>query len=334
MKNQLGIPSKIAVVLLAVAALSTACSSTGPNSEVSKAHLTGEWILFASDRTDNWEIYRMHSDGSSVRRLTESAAYDWAPSFSPDGSQIAFSSNYLVGEVKQTGSEVNGEWVVEGFEELQEQEIFLMDSDGNNLRALTDNTLAVDNGPDWSPDGSQIVFYSDLNQESVEIYSINVDGTGLKQLTELGANNWDPSWSPDGQQIVFSSLLSEWLPYVMEADGSNLRFLEETGPGWKFSWSPSGDRIAFSSNRDGNWNIYVIDADGTNVVQLTSDSTDEHDPVWSPSGQQIAFAANKTGPFEIFIIDADGKSLVNNLADENVFATGQAGFPSDWARTP
>ena len=75
------------------------------------------------------------------------------------------------------------------------------------------------------------------------------------------------------------------------------------------AWSPDGGRIAFTSNRDGNWEIYLVDADLTNPTRLTYNNADDLDPAWSPNGQMIAFASNRTGDFEIYTVRADGTNL-------------------------
>lgn len=305
---------------LALLALTTACGNDENSPPVEIIQVEGGTILFSSVRDGDWEIFTMNSDGSDERKLTDNLGYDWAPVWSPDGSQIVFTSDHLDGEIQQTGSFVNGEWVRETIEKLQEPEIFLMDADGSHLRALTDN-LGVDGGPAWSPDGTKVAFHSDLSEMGTEIYSINLDGTGLHQLTQLGGHNWDPAWSPGGQRIAFGSLLSDWMLYAMDGDGESLQLIEGAGVGWKPAWSPAGNQIAFSSKRNGNWDIFVMNADGTEVQQLTSHPADEHDPVWSPSGQHLAFGRALSGTVDILVMNSDGSG---------VFSTGQSGFASDW----
>ncbi len=218
-------------------------------------------------------------------------------------------------------------------------EIYVMDTDGGNLRRLTDNS-DKDFSPSWSPDGKRIAFMSDRDGHvharhgwsTYEIYVMNADGSNPQNLTNNPSDDRNPSWSPDGERIVFSSARDEDNPqnseiYVMDADGSNLQKLtdnpnDDRDP----SWSPDGERIVFSSARDGHVEnkfgltdeIYVIDADGGNEQRLTDNRNNDWDPVWSPDGKRIAFIADRKGDlvkFDIYVMDADGgnqQKLVNN----------------------
>ena len=172
---------------------------------------------------------------SRLRRLTNHSEGDEAPSWSPDGTQIAFQSYR------------DGDW-----------NIYVMDADGSNLRQLTRRRFVVWN-PSWSPDGTQIAFQS-RRDENTEIYVMDADGSNSRRLTNHNAEDGSPSWSPDGTQIAFQSRRDgNDEIYVMDADGSNLRRLtSHSGTDRYPSWSPDGTQIAFQSYRDGDWNIYVL----------------------------------------------------------------------------
>ena len=156
-------------------------------------------------------------------------------------------------------------------------------------------------------------------------------GGNQRRLTNHPDNDWFPSWSPDGKRIVFFSNRdghvirggSAYEIYVMDADGGNPQnltndFNDDRSP----SWSPDGKRIVFVSDRDGfknddgviTYEIYVMDADGSNPQNLTNDLNDDRSPSWSPDGKRIAFVSQREGHFkgaagitdEIYVMDADG----------------------------
>jgi TolB protein len=155
----------------------------------------------------------MDADGSDVRELPQQPATglsDSAPTWSPDGKQIAF------------GRGIH-----------DEQAVFVMNADGSNVRQLT--TWALRAGqPDWSPDGERIVFYSNRDgptTTSANLYSIGADGSGLRQLTHARGGKTQylsASFSPDGKWIAFSKTLAVGSAgnadvYVMRADGTRVR---------------------------------------------------------------------------------------------------------------
>ena len=167
---------------------------------------------------------------------------------------------------------------------------------------------------------SKIAFVSDRDG-NLEIYTMNVNGTGLTRLTDNGANDEGPSWSPDGSRIVFhSNRDGNTQIYVMNADGSNeARLLTSTGSdGWPY-WSPDGTKIAFSRWADhsgtGDYctEVYVMDADGTNVTRLTHSSTlgegaGAWPSGWSPDGSQILLYWYREGYDQLWLMNSDGSN--------------------------
>ena len=265
-------------------------------------------IAFYSDRDGNPEIYVMNADGSDVVRLTDDPAFDDSPALSPDGTQIAF----LTARHDPSPS----------FPDLK-YEIYVMGSDGSNLRRLTETDAAEDH-PAWSPDGTKIVFDADYDGDSFyEIYTMNADGTEVTRLTANAANDQFADWSPDGTQIAFSSDRNgNWDVFVMEADGSNQRALTDS-PDWELfpAWSPDGTQIAFNglAPRSRNTDVFVMNADGSDVRQLTDAPRFDENPVWSPDGSLIAFQTERDGNFELYVMAPDGSSqrpLAAHPADE------------------
>ena len=165
----------------------------------------------------------------------------------------------------------------------------------------------------------RIVFTSDRDDDA-EIYVMNADGSGLTRLTNDPA--WDDSavWSPDGSRIAFRSDRdgNEEL-YVMTAPEHG-GVTHETAPlrlthtpaneRWP-SWSPDGKHLAFRSDRDGNAEIYVMNADGSGQTRLTDDPAADELPAWSPDGGRIAFVSDRDGNAEIYVMNVDGSDPIN-----------------------
>jgi len=151
----------------------------------------------------------------------------------------------------------------------------------------------------------RIVFSSNL-AGNYEIYSMNINGSGLRRLTTTTGDDRDPSWSPDGSQIVFTSNRDgNYEIYAMNANGSSLRRLTTTtGDDRDPSWSPDGSQIVFSSNLVGNYEIYIMHSDGTSLRRWTTTTGDDRDPSWSPNGSQIVFSSNLVGNYEIYVMNA------------------------------
>jgi TolB protein len=246
---------------------------------------SGGVIAFTSERDGDAEIYVMNADGSDQRRLTFDPAYDAWPTWSPDGSQIAFTSD-------RGGS----------------PGIYLMDADGGNVRPVTDDDGADSFWPEWSPDGSQIAFPS-RRHGNLELCLLDVDSGLLQQLTDTPGHEDFPAWSPDGSQILFSRIEGDEGTYLMDAQGGTERQLLDY-PILEPAWSPDGAHIVFGSDHEGFRGLYLMDADGANVVRLSSTRAGENCPTWSPDGSRIAFASWRDGDGEIYLMDPDGSDLV------------------------
>ena len=222
----------------------------------------GRQIAFISSRiTDtnpegDLEIFLMDLDDRSVTQLTDNNANDAWPRWSPNGKQIAFFSN------------VHGNG-----------EIYLIDPDDKTIFRVTEYA-GPDAFPEWSPNGRQLAIARDG-----DIYLINLDGTVSARLTDHPATDQMASWSPDGQRVAFMSMRDGYCSvYVIgldEKDPTNLTLKPDGIPNNQFcsrapAWGRNGQQIYFSSFRPESdlWeNIFVMNADGSDVKRLTSDES-------------------------------------------------------------
>ena len=179
-------------------------------------------------------------------------------------------------------------------------------------------------------DDTRIVFASNRNVNGdLEIYLMNPDGRQIRQLTEQPKTDTNPAWSPDGQKITFMSYRDlKQIPkrgvlrgeiYLMNADGTNsinLTRSPERAEGVS-TWSPDGKQIAFTSAElfNGhtlvNSDIFVMDVDGGDPINITNHDALDQTPDWSPDGNRIAFSSNRDGNWEIYLINPDGTNLIN-----------------------
>jgi Tol biopolymer transport system component len=216
----------------------------------------------------------MRTDGSGLARLTNDKEPDELAEWSPNRKQIAWTR---------------------GGEESPAGEIWVMNADGTGRRQVTSNAFS-DNAVSWSPDGRQLAYRSARGGHP-DIYVIGVDGTNERRLTTDPATDWLPDWSPDGTRITFTSTSDRCgasAIYTMSAtDGSDVRKLTADSLVAGLSvYSPDGSRIAFADGfcgpSDGEKDVWVTNADGSGLRQVTDTADLELPHSWSHDGTRVA----------------------------------------------
>ncbi|CAN5497806.1 hypothetical protein BH23CHL2_BH23CHL2_06520 [soil metagenome] len=187
-----------------------------------------------------------------------------------------------------------------------------------------------------APEGMQEIILFSANRGGVhdsQIFAMNPDGSNQQQITFARGHSWGPRVSPTGEQFFFSSVApgeheehsasgggiegsGNHDIYVASVDGSDIQNITAGDVSWDngWSWTPDGELITFTSDRDGNWELYTMTAEGENIIRLTNTPHNEGWPSWTPDGEQIVFSSDETGTSEIYIMDANG-SNVRQLTD-------------------
>jgi len=198
-------------------------------------------------------------------------------------------------------------------------------ADGSGMVRLTDFRS---NNPDWSPDGSKLVFQSDHQnepQDTPDLYTIDAGGENLVEiLDEPGTIDYQPRWSPDGSSILFlSNRTGNMELFTMDPDGSNIfQVTDGANPVTGAAWSPDSQRIVFVYGSSTASELYLINRDGDteSVVRLTSDNFNDTGPSWSPDGERIVFVSNQNGQLDLWAVNVDGSGAVQLTNDPFVDA--------------
>lgn len=246
-------------------------------------------IAFVKPATSGaMDVFLANTDGTNVVNLTNSTGDETRPAWSPDGSRIAFAC------YRQPDGSLGGP-----------QRICLRNADGTGFTVLS-KSFAENFGPVWSHDGKQIAFTSFTPGFQTFVNVFNVDtGSELPLLGDAGSAN--PDWSPDNLTLVFELVNSIWS--YNQITRSSLRLTNLTGDS-RPHFSPNGSKIVFQSTRDGQPEIYVMNADGSSQTRLTNNPAWDTAPVWSPDGTKILFTSLRDDPMTsaLYVMNADGSN--------------------------
>jgi Tol biopolymer transport system component len=223
------------------------------------------------------DIWTIRADGTRARALLRDAS---APSWSPDGTRLAFVS-------RRSGDE----------------EVYVARADGTGVRRLT-KLRGPDLSPTWSSDGRRLAW-----SRNAEIWTMSANGSAKRALVRKAAvwhEHYSPTWHR-GALVYSSTRVSAFNTELFRAPATRLTFTKGSdgvlGDDSMPDFSPDGRRIAFTSNRDRQGEIYVMNADGSGQRRLTRRGGDDWAPRFSPDGGQIAFTQL---PGTIWTMNADG----------------------------
>ena len=289
--------------------------------------LSAGQIVFDSDRTGNFEIFVMQTDGSAVRQLTANTTFDsWWPRISPDRKRILF---------YRTPKGVHDT-------DYSQTSLWAMNADGSAVTLLrdrgTDGWVLQGHG-EWSPDGTQLTMFGGA-VANPQIYVTRADGTQPRRVTD-GLGFWvDPSWSPNGSRLAFAGCVTTPCPvanfeiYTAAADGTGAptRVTNDAIRDNDPYYSPDGSKIAWLSETQapsssfpvGVWNIRIAAPDGAALAGVTNDTNVNSKPDWSLDGTHIFFhrlVYGTPGGFTIYSIQPNGAGMaqLNGQIGNNEF---------------
>ncbi|WP_436515517.1 DUF5050 domain-containing protein [Ekhidna sp. To15] len=206
----------------------------------------GKMLVFTSERVGWWKIWTMNLNTKEFKQLTRSSSADYSPAWSPNGSKIVFTSS-------RDGN----------------QEIYTMNKDGSNKVNITQST-SPDLMPSWGKDG--FIYYSTRVNGIYQIARIRPDGTDKEMLTNSKDNKLMPQISNDGEKMLFYGDRNGNMEiYLLDVDRKEItRLTNNPLMDMRPRWSPDNTRIVFERGDKGNnHHIYIMNADGSNVKQLT-----------------------------------------------------------------
>ena len=276
----------------------------------------GKRVAFASNRLQNAELYLIDLTDGSLRQLTHTDELDeYMPVFSPDGKSIAFATERTRGGMMLPPVQASGS-------DPSRASIYLMDIDGRNQRPLIDADGA-DRAPVLSPDGQKIAFESKAptqevrrdegtspagsteNNDTLEIYVIDINGTNKTQLTHNNVDDGHPTWSPNGKQIAFSSMVADiYQIFIVSAAGGTAKQLTFSDAShYHPIFTPDGKRIIYVSNADNHYTLWMMNVDGTNKTQLTNHIGAHFEPSVSRDGKKLVFSSDRSDHMRIYLMD-------------------------------
>ena len=248
------------------------------------------------------KFWTIDVDGRHARRVTTTAneLAEWTPVWHPDGRRLIWCSD-------RSGN----------------LDIWALDQSRQQYRQLT-TSAAADNFPIWRPDGRQIAFMSERDGESA-VWLMDPDGVNQRRVSRRETGDLGVSWSRDGNRLVYVAALhtdaafhtGAWIIQHGEPPENGAIVVQELRSGadrqitsgrwrdWYPMWNPVNDTIAYVSNESGNWDIWLMNSDGSHRVQLTTNPGKDTEPSWSPDGRSLTYVSERNGQWDVWLMDVE-----------------------------
>jgi len=240
-------------------------------------------VAFSRSSGTGSDLFAVDYDGEGLLQLTANRELNLCPSWSPDGSEIAFTSY-----------------------RNHQQGLYILNTANGKVHQISAQD-GLNYGADWHPGGEELLV-SLSKGNNPEIYRINPQGKIIKRLTVSNAIEISPSWSPGGRDLVFTSDRTGTPQlYIIDSDGAGRRRLTFEG---RYNdsavWSPGGDKIAYAT-REGNFTQIVVMRSTGEDRRVVTDRRWRNceDPGWAPDGRHIVFASDRSGVFKLYVFDAE-----------------------------
>ena len=254
-------------------------------------------IIYNSKQDGNFEVYTMNPDGSNPKKISNHPKTDYAFCSSENGKSIYFYSN-------RDGND----------------EIYKMNLDGLKVENIS-NHPSSDRVPEISKNEKWLAFQSDRDEKSGEIYLMNLESKNIIRLTNNNLYEESPCFSSNGKKILFTRQIKEKKDTLEVSNGEifimdlktkkEIRLTNKDGFDSGAKFSPNQKQIAFYGKDEitGNYDIFIMNADGTNLTNLTNDVLEDYSPTWSPEGSWLAFTRGNAENYDVWIINIHTKEL-------------------------
>lgn len=251
-------------------------------------------IAFCQYDGSYWQIWTMDLDGSNKKQLTSSNVDKRSPSFSSDGQKIAYTTN--------------------------EGELWVMESDGTNNTHVPLTVSARE--PKWCFDDTKIIFTSYRGLyflDDSDIWTVNIDGSGLEKIIRRPSLQFLPTVSQDNKEILFVDVLEisshEIFSYNLERDDFRQitsNSYHDTAP----VFSPDSQQIVYACDKDGQYDIWIMDRFGQDPTNLTNHPAFDSSPLFTSDGKTIFFLSDRKNGTQIWRMDINGENLTQITKDK------------------